>query len=114
MLNWFEFRIFEFQMTLAFGQDLLKSNLIKDYDNKMEDKNVNGICFKMDYLSIHEDDTSISSDKTDRGGRWARKSLEGVPSDFDQPMIVTLLQKRFLIADLNPDPLRITIINDSP
>ncbi|KAK6738382.1 hypothetical protein RB195_020474 [Necator americanus] len=27
----------------------------------------------MDYLSIHEDDTSISSDKTDRGGRWARK-----------------------------------------
>ncbi|EYC06829.1 hypothetical protein Y032_0073g728 [Ancylostoma ceylanicum] len=28
----------------------------------------------MDYLSIHEDDTSIGSDKTDRGyGRWARK-----------------------------------------
>ncbi|EYC06830.1 hypothetical protein Y032_0073g728 [Ancylostoma ceylanicum] len=29
---------------------------------------------QMDYLSIHEDDTSIGSDKTDRGyGRWARK-----------------------------------------
>ncbi|WKX95748.1 hypothetical protein Q1695_012306 [Nippostrongylus brasiliensis] len=28
----------------------------------------------MDYLSIHEDDTSISSDKTDRAyNRWARK-----------------------------------------